>query len=68
LSIDNNQIDNSISYLINILEQFDFSTFKRAIKDIKSPSLNFIYADVNNNIAYQATGIFPKRRIGHTGM
>ncbi len=39
----------------------DFSDFRAALKVYGAPSQNFVYADVDGNIGYQAPGIIPIR-------
>jgi len=40
----------------------DWHDFRGALKKLVSPSLNFLYADFNNNIGYQAAGKIPLRK------
>jgi penicillin G amidase len=39
----------------------DWSSFREALRDWNTPSLNFVYADIEGNIGYQATGRIPIR-------
>lgn len=42
----------------------DWASFRQALTALKSPGLNFVYADRAGNIGYQAAGMFPKRGQG----
>lgn len=57
--------------LFNALAALDraqgWSDFHGALAGWHSPSLNFLYADVDGNIAYQSTGRIPIRAQGHEG-
>lgn len=44
-----------------------YAEFHEALRSWQSPSLNFVYADVDGNIGYQATGRIPIRAKGHEG-
>jgi penicillin amidase len=46
----------------------DWDAFRTALRGWDSPGQNFVYADVDGNIGYQATGKIPVRAPGHTGM
>ena len=45
----------------------DWPEFHRALSMWDTPSLNFVYADVDGNIAYQSTARVPLRAPGHDG-
>ncbi len=45
----------------------DSARLREALRSWDSPSLNFVYADVEGNIGYQATGRIPIRAEGHSG-
>lgn len=45
----------------------DWETFRQAVSKWDVPSQNFVYADVDGNIGYQAPGRIPIRAAGHTG-
>jgi penicillin amidase len=42
--------------------------FRSALQLWAVPSQNFVYADIEGNIGYQAPGLIPIRREGHTGL
>jgi penicillin amidase len=42
--------------------------FRRALASWDSPALNFVYADRDGHIGYQAAGRLPLRAPGHTGL
>ncbi len=46
----------------------DWPAFHRALADWDSPSVNFVYADVDGHIGYQSTGRIPLRAAGHQGL
>lgn len=46
----------------------DWASFHRALADWETPSVNFVYADVDGHIAYQSTGRIPIRAAGHQGL
>ncbi|HEX2173116.1 MAG TPA: penicillin acylase family protein, partial [Dehalococcoidia bacterium] len=41
-----------------------WDAFRAALADWASPTLNFVYADVDGNIGYQLAGWIPRRRAG----
>jgi penicillin amidase len=45
-----------------------WAEFRQALSLWDSPSLNFVYADVDGNIGYQATARTPVRAAGHDGL
>lgn len=45
-----------------------WAEFRQALSLWDAPSLNFIYADVDGNIGYQATARVPVRAPGHDGL
>eukprot|EP00761_Pharyngomonas_kirbyi_P012726 gb/GECH01012753.1/.p1 GENE.gb/GECH01012753.1/~~gb/GECH01012753.1/.p1 ORF type:complete len:727 (+),score=126.92 gb/GECH01012753.1/:1-2181(+) len=45
----------------------NWNDFSQALSKLTSPSQNFIYSDVNNNIGLYIPGKMPLRRLGHTG-
>jgi len=45
----------------------DFEQFNDALKKYVAPSMNFVYADNEGNIAYRLAGKIPQRRRGHSG-
>jgi penicillin amidase len=57
--------------LFNALAALDrahgWEEVRAALRSWDRPSLNFVYADVDGNIGYQATGRAPKRVQGHDG-
>jgi penicillin amidase len=46
----------------------DWPSFHRALAGWDTPSVNFVYADVDGHIAYQSTGRVPVRAPGHQGL
>ena len=46
----------------------DWPSFHRALEAWETPSVNFVYADVDGHIAYQSTGRIPIRAAGHQGL
>lgn len=46
----------------------DWPSFHRALAEWDTPSVNFVYADVDGHIAYQSTGRIPVRVPGHQGL
>ena len=42
----------------------NFDEFREALRYWEDPSMNFVYADVDGNIAYQAPGLIPIRKSG----
>lgn len=58
--------DTTISALIKLNYAKDWESFRQALKDFTVPSQNFVYADIEGNIGYSASGIIPIRE-GWTG-
>jgi penicillin G amidase len=46
----------------------DWPSFHRALAAWDTPSVNFVYADVDGHIAYQSTARVPIRAAGHQGL
>ena len=46
----------------------DWPSFHHALAAWDTPSVNFVYADVDGHIAYQSTGRVPVRAPGHQGL
>jgi len=46
----------------------NWSEFCAALRDWSAPGQNFVYADIEGNIGYQATGRIPIRVSGHQGL
>lgn len=46
----------------------DWSEFRQALSNWDAPSMNFVYADVDGNIGYQATGKIPIRPSDDQGL
>jgi penicillin amidase len=42
----------------------DFGSFRKAVQMLDVPAQNFVYADIDGNIGYQAPGRIPQRRTG----
>jgi penicillin amidase len=59
-----NQVFKSIA-LLNLATNWD--EFRAALQYWDTPGQNFVYADVEGNIGYQATGKMPIRAPGHQG-
>lgn len=51
---------------LNLAANWD--EFRQALSDWDVPSQNFVYADVDGNIGYQAPGKIPIRAPGHQGL
>ncbi len=45
----------------------NYDDFRKTLSTFGSPSQNFIYADIDGNIAYQTPGMIPIRAAGHDG-
>jgi penicillin amidase len=52
----------STIYRMNTVGSWD--DFREAVRDWKCPGQNVVYADVDGNIGYQLTGLYPIRRQG----
>lgn len=50
--------------VINIMRAQNWDQFRSALRDWTVPAQNFIYADLDGNIGYQAPGLIPIRRGG----
>jgi penicillin G amidase len=46
----------------------DWRQFRNGLRRWSAPNLNFVYADVDDHIGYQATGYVPLRAPGHQGL
>jgi penicillin amidase len=57
-----------IDALAELNRATDWKSFHRALADWETPSVNFVYADVDGHIAYQSTGRTPIRAAGHQGL
>lgn len=51
---------------LNLAQNWD--DFHNAVKDWQSLSLDFVYADVDGNIGFQAAGTIPIRNAKHSGL
>ncbi len=49
---------------LNITRASTYSAFENALTALDNPSLNYLYADTSDNIAYHATGLHPIRPAG----
>ncbi len=49
---------------LHISQASNYSSFCNALEFLQCPDLNFIYSDINGNIAYHATGAHPIRASG----
>lgn len=56
------QPGNELQALYNMNRATGLNEFREAVKDFKSPAMNFIYADKNNNIALLAGAGLPIRK------
>jgi penicillin amidase len=45
----------------------NYDDFRKSLAKFGAPSQNFVYADVDGNIAYQTPGLIPIRAAGHDG-
>jgi penicillin amidase len=52
--------------LIALGQARNWEEFRTALRGFAGPGLNFVYADVDGNVGYQAAGLLP-RRIGFNG-
>ena len=59
--------DNTISAFYSIGKAENWQEFTAALKHLKAPSQNFVYADDKGNIGYIAPGLVPIRKAGHSG-
>ncbi len=53
--------------LFEINRATDWASFRAAASKFAAPSQNMVYADRDGHIGYQAPGLIPVRRPGHTG-
>ena len=60
--------DHILMAYLGVNQAKDWEAFVAALRHYSAPSQNFVYADVDGNIAYIAPGKFPIRKEGHTGM
>lgn len=56
--------DHTIEAFLQLQYATNWDDFRKALSQLKSPGLNFVYADRKNNIGYQAAGMMPKRGEG----
>lgn len=59
---------NIVGSALAINRAANWTEFRAAVALWKAPSQNFVYADVDGNIGYQAPGDIPIRANGHTGV
>jgi len=59
--------DGSIGAFITASKATSFWEFKASFDTFVSPSLNIVYADINNNIGYFTIGSIPIRKTGQSG-
>ncbi|MEA2551748.1 MAG: penicillin amidase, partial [Actinomycetota bacterium] len=52
------------SLVLDAAAASDFHGFRAAVLEIGCPGQNFVYADVDGNIGYACTGVFPVRASG----
>lgn len=61
-------VANQNMYALTLLNQAqNWDEFREALRYWESAGENYLYADVDGNIGYQATGLIPVRAAGHTG-
>lgn len=53
--------DHTVDGFLDLQYVKDWSEFRQALAQLKSPGLSFLYADKLGNIGYQAAGAIPKR-------
>jgi penicillin G amidase len=58
------QPNNTVRAVVRIDEARNFEEFRDALRSWDIPSQNFVYADVDGNIGYQAPGLIPIRKKG----
>jgi penicillin amidase len=46
----------------------NWEEFRQALRSLDAPAQNFVYADINGNFGYQATGKIPIRTSDHQGL
>lgn len=56
--------DHTIDSFLELQYAKNWIGFRQALSQLKSPGLNFLYADRVGNIGYQAAGMVPKRKEG----
>lgn len=56
--------DATLRAFLNINRARNWEEFTAALRDLKAPMQNFVYADVEGNIGYYAPGALPIRRNG----
>lgn len=54
--------------LVDLNRATNWDSFRQALKGWGAPNLNFIYADVDGNIGYQAAGTIPIRAANYQGL
>jgi len=52
------------STVVNMANARSFPEFREALRSWSAPGQNVVYADVEGNIGYQCTGLYPVRRRG----
>lgn len=55
----------SLQAIFDLNTAEDFTDFRRAAQELRSPSQNLVYADVDGNIGYQLPGAVPRRAQGN---
>jgi penicillin amidase len=50
--------------VLNFGRAANWDDFKLALEQFKSPAQNFVFADIDGNIAYRANGLIPIRKAG----
>ncbi|MES2825584.1 MAG: penicillin acylase family protein [Pseudomonadota bacterium] len=56
--------DHTIDAFVDVQYAKNWSEFRQSLAQLKSPGLNFLYADREGNIGYQVAGMIPKRAEG----
>ncbi len=54
-----------LAALIGFNRAADWDEFRQALEMFRSPAQNFVFADVDGNIAYRANGLIPIRKAGN---
>lgn len=57
-----------VKALLDINHATNWDEFRQGLRGWGAPSLNFLYADVDGNIGYQAAGMIPIRPATHQGL
>lgn len=61
-------VDGTLKAFLDINQADNWKEFKAGLQSYVAPSLSFVYADVEGNIGYLASGKLPIRQPGHSGL